>query len=229
LKRLIGYSLTGLTSEQIFVFLYGPGGNGKGVFINTILSAFGDYAKVTDTRVFMASKGERHPEELTVLDGPRLVTSSEIENGSKWNEARIKQITGGDRMRARLMRENSYEFTPQCTLVIVGNDAPALSKVDAAITRRLVLIPFEFTPAERDDFLEQKLRSELPSILRWAINGCLEWRQRGLTIPPSIGEVTARYLSEQDTFTEWLEERFELIPTGLTFDRWSPIRVFRST
>ncbi len=121
LQRLCGYALTGLTTEQMLAFIWGPGGNGKGVFLNTIINILGDYAKLAGSEVFMASRMERHPTELAGLQGGRLVVGSEVEENSRWNESRIKSLTGGDPISARYMRQDFFTFIPQFTLVISWN------------------------------------------------------------------------------------------------------------
>ena len=142
LQRVAGYCLTGHTSEHALFFLYGTGANGKSVFVNTLAGIMGDYAVTAPMDTFTESRNERHPTEIAMLRGARLVTASETQAGRNWNEALIKVLTGGDRVRARFMRQDFFEFTPQFKLMISGNHKPALRNVDEAIRRRLHLIPF---------------------------------------------------------------------------------------
>ncbi len=181
LARVCGYWLTGYTHEHALFFLYGTGANGKSVFIETVQGYMGDYATTAPVETFMAARGERHPTELAGLHGARLVVSPETESGRHWNESRLKQITGGDTITARFMRQDFFTFKPTFKICIVGNHKPSLRTIDEAIRRRFHLIPFNVTiPAgERDPKLAEKLKSEWPGILAWAVKGCLEWRKVG--------------------------------------------------
>lgn len=211
LQRLCGYALTGVTTEHVLVFVHGPGGNGKGVFINVLSRLFGDYAQTADIRTFTAGKHDRHPTELAALRGARLVTASETEQTAEWAEARIKALTGGDTIRARFMRCDEFEFRPTFKLVIVGNHRPRLRDVGEAMRRRLRIVPFENKPAKVNPNLEQELMAEGGQILQWAIDGCLAWQAEGqLPIPPAVAAATADYFDSQDTLTEWLSTACEV-------------------
>ncbi len=208
LQRVVGYCLTGITREHVLFFLYGTGANGKTVFINTIAGLMGDYAVTAPMEMFLASHTERHPTELAMLRGARLVTATETEDGRRWSEAKIKALTGGDRIAARFMRQDFFEFTPQFKLMIAGNHKPSLRSVDEAIRRRIHLIPFTVTipPEQRDQELTDKLKAEWPGILSWATDGCMDWQQAGLAPPKIVLDATDDYLAEEDAFTIWLEE-----------------------
>ena len=208
LQRVAGYSLTGRTSEHSLFFLYGTGANGKSVFLNTLTNVFGDYAVTASIDLFMASRQEQHPTGLASLRGARIVVASETDGGARWSEAKIKQLTGGDRISARFMRGDFFQFVPQFKLVIGGNHVPALRHIDEALRRRLHLIPFKVTipQQERDPYLTDKLMAEYPGILGWAVRGCLEWRRTGLCPPQAVTNATGAYLEAEDTFAQWLEE-----------------------
>jgi putative DNA primase/helicase len=165
----------------------------------------GDYALTIGTEMLMVSTSDRHPTEVARLRGVRLAVGSEIEIGKTWAESKIKALTGGDRLQGRYMRQDFFEFVPQFKLMIVGNHKPSLRGVDEAIRRRLHLIPFTVTipPEERDPELSQKLTAEWPAILRWAIDGCLEWQSQGLNPPKAVRDATATYLASEDTFELW--------------------------
>jgi putative DNA primase/helicase len=137
------------------------------------------------------------------------VTAVETEDGRHWAEARIKALTGGDKIAARLMRQDFFEFTPQFKLVIVGNHKPSLRSVDEAIKRRFHMIPFAVTipPDERDADLGEKLNAEGAGILEWMIDGCLKWQRIGLMPPKAVTEATAAYLEAEDAMSAWLAER----------------------
>jgi P4 family phage/plasmid primase-like protien len=208
LQRMIGYSLTGSTREHALFFLYGTGANGKSVFLSTISALLGSYAKTAPTSSFTASATEQHPTDLAGLRGARLVTAIETEDGARWAESKIKSLTGGDKIAARFMRGDFFEFTPEFKLVIAGNHKPTLRSVDEAIRRRLHLVPFTITIPEvdRDKHLSEKLQAELPGILSWAIQGCVEWQNSGLNPPAKVRDATAHYLAGEDSFGRWLEE-----------------------
>ena len=130
------------------VFGSGRGGNGKSVFVNTVAGIIGDYATTAGMDTFTASQHDRHPTELAALRGARLVTASETEEGRAWAEAKIKQLTGGDKIAARFMRQDFFEFNPQFKLLIVGNHQPELRTVDDAMKRRVNIVPFNRKPLE---------------------------------------------------------------------------------
>lgn len=218
MQRLIGYCLTGTIDEHVIPFAYGTGGNGKGVLINTITRLFGDYATVSPPEVFQETRNDRHPTEIARLRGARLVASQETEEGKPWAEARLKQMTGGDPITARFMHGDFFTFEPEFKLFIAGNHKPALRTVDAAIKRRLHLIPFNVTvPAEmRDPELANRLKAEWPSILRWAIDGCLAWQRHGLNPPRAVLAATDTYFEDEDSFGLWISEQCDLDPTAET-------------
>ncbi|MGH7053815.1 MAG: phage/plasmid primase, P4 family [Stellaceae bacterium] len=208
LQRVAGYCLTGYTSEHVMFFLYGTGANGKSVFIGTLAGILGDYATTAPMEMFTVSNTDRHPTELAMLRGARLVTAQETEQGRRWAEAKIKALTGGDRISARFMRQDFFEFTPQFKLLIAGNHKPGLRGVDEAIRRRIHLIPFKVTipPDERDPELPETLKAEWPGILAWAIAGCLEWQRIGLAPPAAVRNATDAYLASEDALAQWLDE-----------------------
>ena len=227
LQRVAGYCLTGHTKEHALFFLYGTGANGKSVFVNTLAGIWGDYAITAQSDLCMASHGERHPTELARLRGARLVTATETTEGRRWDEAKIKMLTGGDTIAARFMRQDFFEFEPHFKLVISGNHKPALRSVDEAIRRRIHLIPFTVTipPKERDPDLFDKLKVEWPGILAWAVRGCAEWRRQGLNPPKAVRTATDDYLAGEDAFAIWTEECCEadstwFETTGDIFASW---------
>ncbi len=165
LQQMAGYCLTGDTREHALFFIYGPGGNGKSVFLNLLNYVLGDYATTAGMDTFTASKSDRHPTDLAMLMGARLVSASETEEGRAWAEARIKQLTGGDKIAARFMRQDFFEFIPSFKLVIVGNHAPVLANVDEAARRRFNIVPFTQQPEAPDRMLEEKLKGEAGRIL----------------------------------------------------------------
>jgi putative DNA primase/helicase len=208
-RRMLGYSLTGSIRDHALFFLYGTGGNGKGVFLNTWAAILGDYAKVAAMETFTASRGDRHPTDLAMLRGARAVIAQETEEGQRWAESRIKTLTGGDPISARFMRQDFFTFTPMFKLMIAANYKPSLRSVDEAVKRRFNLVPFTVTipKSERDPTLPDRLKAEWPGILAWAIEGCLEWQRIGLAPPPAVQSATASYLADEDTIGLFLAER----------------------
>jgi P4 family phage/plasmid primase-like protien len=209
LQRLVGYSLTGLTVEHILAFLYGTGANGKGVFLGTLNGILADYARVAPVDTFTETKGERHPTDMAMLQGARLVSAQETDAGRYWAEAKVKALTGGDKIAARFMRGDFFEYIPNFKLVIAGNHKPRLHNVDEAIRRRLHLVPFTVTIPEkdRDPELPEKLRQEWPAILRWAIEGCLDWQTFGLAPTAAVLDTTTDYFIAQDPLARWIEAK----------------------
>jgi putative DNA primase/helicase len=208
LQRMAGYALTGTTQEHALFFLYGVGANGKSTFLNAITGVAGDYHRTAPIETFTAAQTERHPTDLAGLRGARLVTATETEEGRRWAEAKIKALTGGDKIAARFMRQDFFEYTPQFKLVIAGNHKPGLRSVDEAIRRRFNLVPFNVVipSEERDKSLGNRLRAEWPGVLAWMIDGCIEWQERGLAPPEAVTCATAAYLEAEDAIAAWLDE-----------------------
>jgi putative DNA primase/helicase len=155
---------------------------------------------------FTASKYDQHTTDLAMLRGARIVTASETEEGRAWAEARIKALTGGDRITARFMRQDNFQYDPQFKLTIIGNYKPILRNVDDATRRRINMIPFLLKPAVVDKDLEAKLMAEAPAILQWMIEGCLDWQEHGLIRPNVVNTATSDYFADEDVFGQWLEE-----------------------
>lgn len=224
LRRLTGYCLTGSTREQMLAFFWGPGGNGKGVFLQTVTRALGDYAKVSAMDTFTAAASDRHPADLAALTTARLVTAQETQAGRSWDEAKLKSITGGDKVSARFMRENFFEFEPKFKLLFAGNHRPHIPNLDPAMKRRLHLIPFTVTPARVDHELPEALIAELPGIVQWMVDGCLEWQEVGLQPPAVVLDASAEYFTDEDPKGRWLAECTEastvVTSTKELFDSW---------
>jgi putative DNA primase/helicase len=218
LQRKAGYALTGLTREHALFFLYGLGANGKSVYLNTLAGILAEYHRTAAIETFTASTVDRHPTDLAGLRGARLVTAIETEEGRRWAESRIKSLTGGDRIAARFMRQDYFEFSPQFKLVIAGNHKPGLRSVDEAIRRRFNLIPFtvHIPPEERDETLTERLKAEWPGILAWMVQGCLEWQREGLAPPAVVKAATAEYLESEDALATWIDDKCERSPQSTT-------------
>lgn len=168
----------------------------------------GDYAKRAPAQTFLDSGSDRHPTDLAGLMGARLVAGSELPAGKAWNESVIKDLTGGDVITARFMRQDFFEYVPQFTLFIAGNHQPSFRGIDEAIRARVVLVPFTQTipKEERDPELPQKLREEWPAILRWMIDGAVKWQQEGLNVPEAVQAASNEYLESEDALGEFISE-----------------------
>jgi putative DNA primase/helicase len=211
LQRLSGYALTGSTREQSLAFLYGAGANGKSTYLTTLSGLMADYATSAPMDLFTDTKFTGHPTEVASLQGARLVTAVETEEGRRWNESRLKLLTGGDRVTARFMRGDFFTFSPTFKLLIAGNHRRALRTVDEAMRRRFHMLPFtaNIPPAERDPQLTEKLCTEWPGILRWAIDGCVSWNRAGLQAPETVRQASVEYLEAEDTLQQWIDDRCE--------------------
>ena len=216
LQRMIGYSLTGDTSEDVMFFLYGEGANGKSTLVGTIENLMGDYAKQAPPDLLLANHSDSHPTRIADLAGCRLVTAIEVERGKRLAEAFVKQQTGGDKLKGRFMRQDYFEFAATHKIFYAVNYRPQVRGTDYAIWRRFRIIPFTVTlpPEEWDKHLPEKLHAEWPGILRWAVQGCLEWQRQGLGMPKEVQEATAGYRAEMDVVGRFLSERCEKDPNG---------------
>jgi len=213
-----GYGLTGDIKEHALWFGSGSGGNGKGVMLNTITWLMGDYARAAPMDMFTAKMFDGHPTDLAMLRGARLVTASETEEGRAWAESRIKQLTGGDPVSARFMRENFFTYRPQYKISLIGNHNPRLKNVDDAMRRRFNLVPFRnvVLKADQDKDLEQKLRAEGAGIMQWLVDGCLAWQREGLPTSAAVRDATDRYFSDQDMIGQWIADFCEAADGALT-------------
>lgn len=228
LQRLAGYALTGSTQEQILAFIHGPTRSGKSTFLGALSGVMGSYHVTASADTFAKTTSRGVPADLAMMAGARLVTASETQEGRAWDTQRVKSITGGDEISARFLYQNYFTYTPQYQVIIVGNSEPEIVGVDEAIMRRLHIVPFDEQVPEEDvdRLLGAKLEAEYPAILSWAIEGCLEWIDKGLCPPPSVIKRTEQYRQEEDPIALFLEECCELGPehevTGKDlYSRWS--------
>jgi putative DNA primase/helicase len=230
LQRLAGYTLTGSTSEEVLAFLHGPGATGKTTFVEAVRAALGDYAATADFETFLARRGDAGiRNDVARLAGARMVVSCEVEDGKRLAEGLIKQITGGDRIAARFLHREYFEFEPQFKLWLVANARPRAHAADDALWRRIVQIPFTevIPPDERDPQLKKALRGdpdEQAAILAWLVRGCLQWQQHGLAVPQRVRDYTQQYRQENDALAEWIEDRCILGP-----DHWATSAELRTS
>jgi putative DNA primase/helicase len=212
-KMLCGYAISGDVSEHVLPVLYGTGANGKSTVLNALLAVAGDYGMQAAPDLLVSKKGS-HPTEVADLFGMRLVASIEVEDGHRLAESLVKQLTGGDKVRARRMRQDFWQFDPTHKVFMAVNHKPEVRGTDNAIWRRLRLIPFTETipAAEQDKKLPERLEAELSGILRWAVEGCLEWQREGLQAPAEVRKATVAYRSEMDVIGAFLADECEIGP-----------------
>ncbi len=209
IQRLAGYCLTGSTEEQILPIFYGAGANGKSTLVGALLETLGsDYSMKASADFLLAKRGESHPTALADLAGKRLVACVETDEGRRLDEGLAKELTGSDRIRARRMREDHWEFAPTHKIILGTNHRPVVRGTDHAMWRRVRLVPFRFAIPEpqRDKRLSEKLRVELPGILAWCVRGCLEWQRDGLAPPYEVLAATDSYRQEEDVIGTFLTE-----------------------
>ena len=209
IQRAVGYSLTGLTTEQCLFFLYGLGSNGKSCFTDTIFSMLGDYACKAPQSLLLERKATQQTNDIAMLKGSRFVLGSETEESMRFGEAQIKDLTGSDRLVGRFHHKEFFSFTPTHSLWIFGNHKPVIRGTDHAIWRRFHLIPFE-VQFKKDRNLPKQLLSETPGILKWAVNGCLRWRKDGLVIPDKVTKATDEYRKAEDVIGHFISDRCEI-------------------
>jgi putative DNA primase/helicase len=207
-QRAVGYSLTGVTTEHVLFIAHGSGANGKSTLMEVLLDMFGDHGAPAAPRLLVLEKHSEHPTAVADLHGRRLVVSQEVQEGHRLDEALVKQLTGGDTLKARQMRQDFWSFRPTHKLWLACNHKPAIRGTDFGLWRRIRLIPFEVAiPSEEQDRqLGEKLRAELPGILHWAVEGCLAWQREGLNAPKAVTVATDSYKLDSDLVGMFLDE-----------------------
>lgn len=216
LQRYVGYSLTGNASEQSIIILYGSGSNGKTTFMETIQAMLGDYAMTTPTETLMVKRPGGIPNDVARLRGARLITANEAEEGQRLAESLLKQLTGKDTVSARFMHGEFFDFQVTGKIWLRTNHKPIIRGTDKAIWRRIRLIPFDVTisDTERDTHLAEKLQSELPGILAWAVRGCIDWQKDGMGMPDEVRQATTAYRNEMDVVGDFLAEKCVVLTTA---------------
>lgn len=214
-QRAVGYSLTGDTSEQCLQLMHGSGSNGKSTFLEVLQAVFGDYGLQADFSTFLDGKTDTGPRnDVARLAGARMVRSSEVGEGKRFNEALVKALTGSETIAARFLFSESFEFTPTFKLWFAANHKPVIRGTDHAIWRRVRLIPFnvQFDGDRKDKHLKSKLLAELPGVLAWAVAGAILWQQKGLDAPTDVLAATEDYRRESDVIGSFLEDSCETGP-----------------
>jgi putative DNA primase/helicase len=227
IRRLLGYCLTGDTREHVLAVFYGHGGNGKSTFVEVSMGTLGpDYAGKVDQDLLLAKRGESHPTGKADLRGKRLMVANETADGRRLDEATVKELTGGDTVKARFMKQDFFQFAPTHKLVICSNYKPAVRGTDAGIWRRIRLVPFTarfWSPDEpgqpgedrpdhlrADKGMKDRLLAEREGILAWMVRGTREWLAAGdLGTPAAVAAATVEYRQEEDMFGRFLQERCE--------------------
>lgn len=227
LQRVVGYMLTGDVSEQVLFFFFGVGSNGKGTFLKTIMEMLGEYAQPAPRGLLEQSHSDDHPTQIASLRKARLAVCSEVEQGRELAEALVKDLTGDDKLAARRMREDFWYFHPTHKVVLQGQHKPIIKGSDDGIWRRVQSMPWlarfkansvssdlgdDSMRVEREySYYSKHLKAELPGILAWAVEGCLEWQKNRLSPPAIILESIREYRREMFNVPDWMHERVEYV------------------
>jgi putative DNA primase/helicase len=213
-QKIAGYALTGDVREQEFYLFHGLGANGKTTLVKTLLRALGDYSAQSPVETFIVKKHGGIPNDVARLAGARLVVATESEANQQLAESLVKALTGGDKIAARFLHKEFFEFEPSFKLILSTNHKPRIIGTDIAIWRRVRLVPFAVTipTEEQDKELPTKLEAELPGILRWMVEGCLLWQREGLKPPSAVAEASEAYKQDSDVLSEFIETRCEVGP-----------------
>ncbi|MGO3307195.1 MAG: phage/plasmid primase, P4 family [Sphingobacterium sp.] len=208
IQKAVGYSLTGSTREQAMFILHGNGRNGKSLFLETISDILGTYAKTMQANSIIVKQTNGVNTDIARLKGARLVTSSEPNEGFRLDEGLLKQLTGGDKVTARKLYGDEFEFNPQFKLWLATNHKPIVRGTDDGIWRRLILVPFNVQIPDHkvDKDLKYKLQREASGILNWAVDGCLKWQREGLKVPSIIENASKGYRNEMDVLEGFIAD-----------------------
>lgn len=214
LARLLGHALVGAQLEHVLPIWHGGGANGKSTLVDLVIATLGEYADIVEPELLLAGR-DQHPTGLADLHGKRLAFGVETDEGRRLKTGLVKNITGGDRIKARFVFRDFFTFVPSHTVILVTNHQPEIRTVDHATWRRVRLVPWDTTIPEHetDKHLPARLRDELPGVLAWLAAGCTDWRDRdGLDEPASVLEATESYRAEQDALAGFLADCCETGP-----------------
>jgi putative DNA primase/helicase len=217
LQRAAGISSTGSTVDHALYILYGTGRNGKSTFLEALRHPLGSYAKATSMQMFLQQKFEGIPNDLAALAGARFVSAAESAEGRKLDESKIKLLTGGDKISARFLHKEFFEFTPHLKIWLATNHKPQIVGDDEAIWRRIKLIPFKvYIPdGKKDETLPAKLHAEASGILNWMLDGLREYRLGGLAEPDEVIAATGDYRSSEDWLDRFLDSEVQRVAPKL--------------
>jgi len=217
LQQWAGYCLTGDASAEKLLFIYGPGGNGKSKYVDTLREMLGEYGVQGSREVFVRRAHSGHSTVIAKMAGSRMVTMSEVPADAQWDEALLKDASGGGTMSGRFMRQDEFTFPITFKLTGYGNHKPTFAGgVGPAIQRRFLFCEFLFVPKVADPALAAAFKAEMPGIMRWALNGLASWQSMGLTVPASMTAAAHAYFAEVDPIERWLAERCEKVPGAKT-------------
>jgi putative DNA primase/helicase len=208
-QRAYGYTATGKTSEDALFIAYGSGANGKSTELDAVLGILGDYANTAQFETFAVKKNEGVRNDLADLVGARFVSASEGENRQRLAEGLVKQLTGGDVLKARFLHREFFRFKPEFKIWLATNHKPVISGTDGGIWRRIRLVPYSVTiaPEKRDKRLREKLQAEKSGILNWILEGCKLWLEHGLGSAEAVTAATESYRQESDALLEFITAR----------------------
>lgn len=208
LQRSVGYSLTGSMAEQCLWILWGSGRNGKSTFLTTLQAVLGDYAMQAPLSMLVDRRRDAAPFDLADLPGRRLVAMAETEEVGHLAEGVIKQLTGGEPMRARNLYGDFFEFEVQAKIWLSTNHKPTVRGEDDGIWRRIHLVPFSerIDDSELDPELSLRLKDELAGILAWAVRGCVAWQAEGLRPPRAVVDATLEYRNDQSVLARFVTD-----------------------
>lgn len=224
LARVVGYSLTGSTGEQVMFIHHGEGQNGKGVFMRVTMGLLGEYAQAVPASTLMAKHNDGGiPNDVARMVGKRLLSTSETGRNSEGrgkalDEELVKRLTGEDIISARFLNAEFFDFRPVGKIHLATNHLPDVSG-SHSMARRLqdigwdVIVP----PAKRVRGLDEKILSrEAAGVLNWAIRGCLDWQKQGLAVPESVTAKTREHIAQSNPLATWMEEETDAVPTVVT-------------
>jgi len=219
LQRDLGMSLVGGSLDEILPIWYGQGANGKSTTARALQAVLGSYAGTAAPNLLIQKRFDQHPTELANLKGKRLVFSAEVGHGDRLDEVKVKQLTGGDRINARFMNQDFFEFPCTWTIFLLCNQKPTIIGTDYGIWRRVRLVPWTVTrpPREREpqDRVVKRLLEEAPAILRWLLDGLADWYNDPFWVAEEVSAATKEYSREQDTVTAFIDECCEEYPSGV--------------
>jgi putative DNA primase/helicase len=232
LQEILGYALSGSVQEQQMFVLTGKGKNGKSTLVDVFLEVMGDYGKTTPAHTLMKSESRAIRNDIARLRGARFVSAVEINTGKQLDEALVKRLTGGDKITARFIGREYFEYAPQAKFFLAVNTLPEVSGADDGIYRRIRIIPFEWEVHEDniEKDLPEKLKAEKAGILAWAVKGFQRWKERGnLSEPSCVAEASGDFRTTMDTIGSFLKDVCERkqgarIPKGCllaAYQRWA--------